>query len=704
MPFYVFPSLFSCLFFAGLGVFVVTRNTRSVVNWSFGVAIFGTVLMSFGVFMVLLTTGFVWTKITYLGACLLPGSLAIFSVMFSRKNAHESLQQWKWFIAGIFAASCWFLYLGIRGELITKTAQLSFNQFEIYHVEPAGYYFFIFLIIALLFILHNLENTYRNASTTLRWKIKYLIVGIFSAAGFHIFLISFILLYRIVRVEYFVAEAIILMISGIFIAFSLVRHRLMDTDVFVSRQVVYNSIVIFVAGAYLLAIALTGYLIKYQLIHQEVTQFLVAEVFMFVATVGLVVILMSNAIRRKVQLYISKHFYRHKYEYDEVWIAFTRKIGSNLRLDDLLPQLVNSIQDIVNTDVVCIFLQEESQGQLILQNSSMIHAEETVIPMDSRFVEYFRHTMNPRVDVMNFRQQKELEEMYAEQQPLLKALEIQLCAPLRITDNFIGLIAVGVERTGEPYSYEDYDLLRTIGIQAASAILNAKLSENLSQARAMETFHKFAAFIVHDLKNDVQNLSLVVQNAPDYFDDPAFRNDAVATIADTVARMNTMIARLSAIPEKLKLRITDVRISSFLDDTLKKSKASKLEHIQVTVHIADPALTAPLDYQYLQGVVINLLSNAAEAIVSETGNIEIRVAQYDRSVELSVADNGGGIPPEHIKTLFTPFKSTKKKGLGIGLYQCKTIIEAHGGKILVESAVNQGTVFRIQLPLTHQGT
>ncbi|PID58302.1 PEP-CTERM system histidine kinase PrsK [candidate division KSB3 bacterium] len=699
MPIYIFPSLLTACFFSGLGAFVLSRNSRALVNQSLAAALFGLALVQFAYCSLLVSQRFLWTKLAVVGLCILPLSLGIFSLSFSRANPIEALRKWKGLLILIGAISLWFLYLGVNGLLITKTNQLSFSRFEVYSFQPAGYYFLYFLFFSIVFVLHNLENTYRSVSVESRWGIKFLVLGIFSASFFYIFLLSFMMLYRIVRVEYFVAEAIILSISGILIAFSLARHRLMDTDVFISRQVVYNSFVLFVVGAYLFTTACIGYLIKFHVIDQEVTQFLVAEVFMYVALIGLSLLLLSENIRHRVELYIGKHFYKHKYEYDEVWIAFTNRITSNISLSTLLPQLASSISEIVNTDRVYIFLYDEKNQHFRLTESTIPLHKEFRIPAESSLITYFHSMPTLHVDVHVLHETAALHHVYQEHRALFESLSLSLCVPLRIQKSVIGLLAIGAERTGEPYSYEDYDLMHTIGIQAAGAILNARLTENLSQARAMETFHKFAAFIIHDLKNATQNLSFVVQNAPHYMDDPEFREDAVSTIADTVNRMTTMITKLSSVPEKLDVHPVDTEVLSFVEDTLRQSKVSKLDHIDLQIDIPDTSLSASFDYQNFQSVLINLLSNAAESIQAERGEILLRVVRTADQVEFSVKDNGTGMTQEQVQSLFTPFKSTKKKGLGIGLYQCKTIVEAHKGTIHVESEEGRGTTFRIALPL-----
>jgi len=698
LSFYAIPSLLSAVVLVGLTIFVITRNARSLINQSLALTLAGEAWMQFSRFFLLRSFDVFWARLSFAGVWVILSSLAVFSIAFSRQQYQEGLRHWKWMLTAIFVGSIGFSALGWQGKLFAPAQGFSSERIDVYVLQPAGHYFLLFTFFCLLFILHNLENTYRNAPMPVRWKIKFLILGIFASSFFYIFLISALLLYKTARIEYGVAEASIVLISCGLIGFSLVRHRLMDTDVFVSRQVVFNSFVIFVVGAYLLTIAIIGYLIKYEFIPPQFTQFLVAEIFMYVALLGLAAFLLSEQIRRKVERYISKHFYKHKYEYDEVWIAFTRRIGSNISLDALLPQIVLSLQEIINTDRVYLFLTDESKHAVTLAQSAPQMDHPLSLPIHSALIAYFQQTATPEVDTQIFKSRPEFQAIESESRDMFDEFAMALCAPLKVKDHFLGMLAIGPERNGEQYSYEDYDLLHTISAQAASMILNARLIENLSQARALETFHKFAAFIIHDLKNAVQNLSFVVQNAADYLDDPEFRKDAITTIADTATRMNEMITRLSSVPEKLELYMTETLLLPFLEDTLKKSKVSKLSHIHLRLEVDSPELKLAIDQRHFQSVLLNLLSNAAEAIGEAAGEIAIHVFRHQEKVGILVKDSGSGMSAEHLKSLFTPFKTTKKKGLGIGLYQCKTIVDAHNGTITVESEIGQGTTFRIELP------
>ncbi len=274
--------------------------------------------------------------------------------------------------------------------------------------------------------------------------------------------------------------------------------------------------------------------------------------------------------------------------------------------------------------------------------------------------------------------------------------EPAVLVPLVWRDELVGLIVIGPERTGGTYSAEDLELLTTFGEQAAGAVVTVQLSERMAFAREFEAFHRFASFVIHDLKNSISALSLLTQNAPEHFDDPEFRRDATRTLTKTVARMKALLTRLSAGPGAEPLRLEAVDLPTLVAEAVAPLETGRSVRLVKRLERTPPVKGDP---EALQRVVQNLITNAIEAV---NGDGQVTVTTYtegDRAV-ICVADDGHGIPPEFLeRSLFAPFRSTKKGGWGIGLYQARSLVEAHGGTIEVASREGEGTSFWVKLPL-----
>ncbi len=244
-----------------------------------------------------------------------------------------------------------------------------------------------------------------------------------------------------------------------------------------------------------------------------------------------------------------------------------------------------------------------------------------------------------------------------------------------------------------PLGEQDFELLKCIADQVASNLLNISLSQRLLQTKEMEAFQTIAAFFVHDLKNTASTLNLTLQNLPKHWENPEFRQDALRAISKSVNHINELIKRLTLFRQKLELHSVPTDINSVIETTIK----SFGDESCVSKNLGSvPSISA--DPDQLHKVFTNLLLNAREAANGEP-RIDVSTAAQDGWVVASVADNGCGMSPEFIsRNLFRPFQSTKKGGIGIGMFQIRTIIEAHGGRIEVESEVNRGTTFKVLLP------
>jgi putative PEP-CTERM system histidine kinase len=277
----------------------------------------------------------------------------------------------------------------------------------------------------------------------------------------------------------------------------------------------------------------------------------------------------------------------------------------------------------------------------------------------------------------------------------LRAARIRCCVPLLANKALLGWITLDERMTKEPFSREDFDLLKTIADQAGANLLNVRLSEQLLQAKEMEIFQTISAFLVHDLKNLAPILSLTVENLRTHFDDADFRRDAMRGLSGSVDKINSLCSRLSQLAKRPELNMAEVDLNSLVATTLASLNGSLKVAVRQDLGHLSKVLVDP---EEMQKVLLNLLLNSNEALNS-SGEIQVVTQQKDGWVTLLVRDNGCGMSREFVmQSLFHPLQTTKTQGLGIGLFQSKKIVEAHDGKIKVESEQGKGTTFEVLLP------
>ncbi|HET9132475.1 MAG TPA: ATP-binding protein, partial [Terriglobia bacterium] len=261
----------------------------------------------------------------------------------------------------------------------------------------------------------------------------------------------------------------------------------------------------------------------------------------------------------------------------------------------------------------------------------------------------------------------------------------------------VGVMTLNDDRVGhEALSAEDFVLLETLAAQLASSLLNLKLSARLRQAGEIVAFQTVSTFFVHDLKNLASRLSLTMENLPEHFDDPEFRADALRVISGSVANIDEMCGRLAMLKQNIELRLTQSDLCKLVSITLEEFKSNLRAHLEQDLQ---PVPQTMMDPDQIHKVLTNLVLNANEAVNGD-GVIRVATTSEHNTVAFSVKDNGCGMSEKFIDdSLFRPFQTTKKKGLGIGLYHCKLIVEAHRGRIEVNSTVGKGTEFRVILPV-----
>ncbi|MGI8610650.1 MAG: XrtA/PEP-CTERM system histidine kinase PrsK, partial [Sphingomicrobium sp.] len=264
--------------------------------------------------------------------------------------------------------------------------------------------------------------------------------------------------------------------------------------------------------------------------------------------------------------------------------------------------------------------------------------------------------------------------------------------PLIHNERLFGLILLAAPDYRRPLDWEDFDLLRTAGRQAASSLAEAHGQEALSNAQRFEEFNRRFAFILHDIKNLVSQLSLLSRNAERHADNVEFRSDMIATLKSSVGKMNELLARLSPQAAQRNQRSEPTPLRPILSSAI----AAKRRNYDVRL-LGDASLSAVVDASGLEQAVGHLLQNAVEA--SPPGKpVTVRVAQQGSAVLIRIADQGCGMDGDFIRNrLFQPFASTKPDGFGIGSFEARALIAAMGGRLSVDSRPGEGTTFTIML-------
>jgi putative PEP-CTERM system histidine kinase len=478
-------------------------------------------------------------------------------------------------------------------------------------------------------------------------------------------------------------RTVALILAVILIAVSR-RRQTEGPRIAISRNLVFKSVVLFAIGLYFIGLGLVGQGMKY---FGESFQRSIVLAVVFAAGIGVLVILLSEQVKRKVQIMLIRNFYQDKYDYKTQWLQFTARLSSSRTGDELLAGILTCYCETFGMGGGALFLEGDDPDRF----TRAAHVEMESIPVDFSRQDPLLVFMQKSKWVVNVRESAP--EPGLEHNDFTLIAAAVLVIPLFSNDLMNGFILLGSPICkDESYNFEDYDLMKAFASQTSSAILNLHLSDRLAEAKEMEVLGKISTFVIHDLKNLVYTLSLIVDNAGDYITEPQFQHDMLESLGNTVTKMNTLIAKLKYLPEKSGLHKEPVDLLRLTEETATLITGA---HVQVT----GISVMARVDGDEMQKVVLNLLLNAVDA-TGDDRPVKVLVGAAGQAF-IRVTDEGCGIPDEYVRRhLFGLFKSTKKNGLGIGLYQCKHIVEAHEGSIDVTSAVGRGTEFTVWLPVS----
>jgi putative PEP-CTERM system histidine kinase len=614
---------------------------------------------------------------------LLPIVLLFYALTYARQWSGRAISPvWKAVLGAAFIFPVIVLVFPTGSFLYSPDLQADKMLF----LGRIGYGFHLGIMFYCILSLVNLEATFSSALDHDRWKIKFESVGMIGILAVLIFYYSQGLLYRTINMNLVPVRSGIVTIGALLVGYSKL-FRGNDVRIVVSRLVLYRSLTLVATGCYLLFLGLIGEGMRYLGVNvsRDLSIFVA-----FTSGILLLIVVMSGQLRRKFKVLISKHFFRHKHDYRTEWLRFTERLALCKSRVETHDAILTTFRQTFGLQGASLYLFDRSSKTFSLEATQNLPGRTLdlagTLPIISYFTEKDRVFSSFNNEYVPTREEAEFIEKSGARQ----------IVPLMENNDIEGLIVLGAQLVKERFTYEDYNLMKTFARQAVLSLLNMRLSEELAETREIAAVAKISSFVVHDLKNLVSTLSLLLSNAEQYMGDPGFQEDMIETMRNTLGKMQGLMQRLRGMPKKLEMKReqTDIAflVREIVEDVRRTKPRTEILHRGCSVDAA-------VDVEEMKKVVLNLLLNALDAS-GDTGTVSVTTGRNGRSLYVKVEDGGCGMTQEFMNDdLFKPFRSTKKRGLGIGLYQCKQIVEAHHGSIGVESASGKGAIFTVSLPL-----
>jgi putative PEP-CTERM system histidine kinase len=570
-------------------------------------------------------------------------------------------------------------------QLLAVTAE----GFELRQLgDPARLTIFAALVAAVTLLVMT-EQLFRALPVTERWAVKPACLGLAATAMFDLYYFADGFLFGRLDADVWAVRGLAHGAVLPLFALSAARTPAWNLRLAVSRELVFHSSALAVSGLYLLLVSAAGYYVRY--FGGEWGRAL-QTAFLFAGLVLLGFVLLSGSQRARLRVFLNKHLFPYRYDYRAEWLRFTRALSGAEGTLGLGDSVIKALGDLVESPGGGLWLRggRGEYAQLARLNMPPCDARE---PAESAFVQ----VLAEREWVFNLEEWRSGTGVGLELSPptwLSHVADAWLLVPLVSNDGLIGFVVLLAPRTPVEVNWEVLDLLKTAQRQAASYLTRMMATEALLEARKFDAFNRMTAFVVHDLKNLVAQLSLLLKNAERHRHNPAFQDDMLETIAHVESKMRGLMKQLQ---EKTSINPCHrVDLAAVLERIVERRRALGqavdllcLDRPQVMAH-----------GEKLDRVIGHLVQNALDAS-GPRGKVQLRLGKADGGqCRLEVNDDGCGMSPEFVRSqLFKPFQTTKADGMGIGMFETQQYLHELGGRILVDSEPGRGTRITVFLPV-----
>ena len=555
--------------------------------------------------------------------------------------------------------------------------------------DPRLFPHVIFAVIGLMLV----EQVYRNATQESQWSIKFLCLGLGALFMIDFFVYSKSLLFAQLDSLLWSSRGFINALITPLLFISILRLQankaLKNTA---SRKIEFHTTVLLGSGLYLIVMSLAGFYIRDYGGNWGATAQLL---FIFLALLILSILFISGKARALTKVFINKHFFHYHYDYRDEWLKVSKTIAKLNSINELSGFIIKTLCDLVDSSGGGLWLKNDQDDFYLAEESNLGFSPPFTLQKNQSLIRF----MKKKQWVIDFIELSKSPHIYDDvdlsqwQNPLYN---ICLIIPLLQEDDIVAFVVLTKAKVTRQLNWEDHDLLKTVCLQLANALALSHASDALSRSRQFEAYNRLSAFLVHDLKNLVAQVCLIVKNSEKHKYNVEFIDDSIDTLKNIIFKMDHLLSQLKK--EQLTSHNQSlINLVDIIKDVAIQQNANK-PNLQLITNLDNIEIVG--ETQKITAIFSHLVQNAQEA-TADDGFIKVILSTDNQEAIIKIIDNGTGMDNKFIaERLFKPFDTTKgNAGMGIGVYEARDYIIKHYGSCNVESALGVGTTFIIKLPL-----
>ncbi|MCX7105850.1 MAG: PEP-CTERM system histidine kinase PrsK [Methylococcales bacterium] len=555
--------------------------------------------------------------------------------------------------------------------------------------DPRLFTHVIFAVIGLMLV----EQVYRNATQESQWSIKFLCLGLGALFMIDFFVYSKSLLFAQLDSLLWSSRGFINALITPLLFISILRLQASKAlRITASRKIVFHTTVLLGSGLYLIVMSLAGFYIRDYGGNWGATAQLL---FIFLALLIFSILFISGKARALTKVFINKHFFHYHYDYRDEWLKVSKTIAKLNSINELSGFIIKTLCDLVDSSGGGLWLKNDQDDFYLAEESNLGFSPPFTLQKNQSLIRF----MKKKRWVIDFVELSKSPHIYDDvdlsewQNPLYN---ICLIIPLLQEDDIVAFVVLTKAKVTRQLNWEDHDLLKTVCLQLANALALSHASDALSRSRQFEAYNRLSAFLVHDLKNLVAQVCLIVKNSEKHKYNVEFIDDSIDTLKNIIFKMDHLLSQLKK--EQLTSHNQSlINLVDIIKDVAIQQNANK-PNLQLITNLDNIEIVG--ETQKITAIFSHLVQNAQEA-TADDGFIKVILSTDNQEAIIKIIDNGTGMDNKFIaERLFKPFDTTKgNAGMGIGVYEARDYIMKHYGSCNVESALGVGTTFIIKLPL-----